>query len=63
MKTDGNLDAIERELAAQERYDAAQKSDFMFCRECNEIFSECEEFFDVPEGTCPHCKSELAEMK
>ena len=52
MNTDGNLDAINRELEAQERYDAAQPEVDMYC-------SHCDECFDETEDTCPNCENEL----
>ena len=61
MNTDGNLDAIDRELEAQEeqeRHDAAQ---LVYCLDCNEsipIWPDHEY-----QGTCPNCETELAEMK
>jgi Zn finger protein HypA/HybF involved in hydrogenase expression len=59
MNTDGNLDAINRELAAQERYDAAQ---LVYCLDCNETIP-IEDWPDHEyQGTCPNCKSELEEL-
>jgi len=55
MNTDGNLDAIERELAEQERYDAAQPEDDMYC-------SHCDEGFDGAVDICPNCEKELDKL-
>jgi uncharacterized paraquat-inducible protein A len=55
MNTDGNTDAIERELEAQERYEAAQPGADMYC-------SHCDESFDESEDTCPNCSEELYEL-
>jgi hypothetical protein len=55
VNTDGNLDAIERELAAQERYDAAQLEVGMYC-------PDCDVEFDEPHFSCPHCENELEKL-
>jgi hypothetical protein len=57
MNTDGNTDAIERELAAQERHEAAQ---LVYCLDCNEsipIWPDHEY-----QGTCPNCENELEKL-
>ena len=54
MNTDGNLDAIERELEAQENYDASQPNDVMYCHECDEGFLGSEDI-------CPNCENDLEE--
>tara|TARA_R110000823_G_scaffold60460_3_gene144607 strand:+ start:380 stop:547 length:168 start_codon:yes stop_codon:yes gene_type:complete len=55
MNTDGNTDAIDRELEAQERYDAAQPEASMCCM-------YCEEYFDETEDICPNCENELEKL-
>jgi hypothetical protein len=54
MNTDGNTAAIERHLADQEAYDAAQPPDDLYCAECDEII-------DGRDATCPNCEGELEE--
>tara|TARA_R110000782_G_C14673519_1_gene399227 strand:+ start:151 stop:330 length:180 start_codon:yes stop_codon:yes gene_type:complete len=59
MNTDGNTDAINRELESQERYEEAQ---LVYCLDCNESIS-IEDWPDHEyQGTCPNCKSELEEL-
>ena len=55
VNTDGNLDAIERELEAQERYDAAQPEVGMYC-------PDCDVEFDEPLFSCPNCENELEKL-
>jgi Zn finger protein HypA/HybF involved in hydrogenase expression len=51
MNTDGNLDAIERELAA-----------LVYCLDCNEVIS-IEDWPDHEyQGTCPNCEKELEKL-
>jgi Zn finger protein HypA/HybF involved in hydrogenase expression len=57
--SDGNTDAINQELEAQERHNAAQ---LVYCLDCNEVIS-IEDWPDHEyQGTCPNCSEKLDEL-
>jgi NAD-dependent SIR2 family protein deacetylase len=63
MNTDGNLDAIDRHLEAQERQERHDAAQLVYCLDCNESIP-IEDWPDHEyKGTCPNCETELAEMK
>jgi hypothetical protein len=59
--SDGNTAAIERHLAEQEAYDAAQPPDDLYCPACEETISGEEQPLYVEDKTCPNCSGELEE--
>tara|TARA_R110002153_G_scaffold184773_2_gene337933 strand:+ start:82 stop:270 length:189 start_codon:yes stop_codon:yes gene_type:complete len=62
MNTDGNLDAIDRELAAQERYDDGEDEADMYCTHCDETISGRFDPKAIAKKTCPNCSEELYEL-
>ena len=60
MNTDGNTAAIDRHLAEQEAYDAANPDD-MYCPACDEVINgpDCADF--IADETCPDCAGQLEE--
>ena len=62
MNTDGNTDAINRHLEAQERYDAAQPEDDMYCTHCDETISGRFDPKAIAKQICPNCSEELYEL-
>ena len=62
MNTDGNLDAINRELEAQERYEEAQPEADMYCTHCDETISGRFDPKAIAKQTCPNCSEELYEL-
>jgi hypothetical protein len=62
MNTDGNTAAIERHLAEQEAYDAAQPEADMYCAHCDETISGEYNPGSIATQTCPNCSEELDEL-
>ena len=62
MNTDGNLDAIERELEAQERHDDGQDEADMYCTHCDETISGRFDPRAIAKQLCPNCSEELYEL-
>tara|TARA_R110000782_G_scaffold2628_5_gene9980 strand:- start:571 stop:762 length:192 start_codon:yes stop_codon:yes gene_type:complete len=62
MNTDGNLDAINRHLEAQERYDAGQEQSDMYCTHCDETISGEHDARAIAIRKCPNCSEELYEL-
>jgi uncharacterized protein (DUF983 family) len=61
MNTDGNAAAINRHLAEQEAYDAAQPPDDMYCPACDETINGKVWPSYIGLETCPNCGFQLKE--
>jgi hypothetical protein len=60
--SDGNTYAINRHLAEQEAYDAAQQEADMYCAHCDEAICGDLDALAIAMRKCPNCSEELDEL-